>query len=542
MSKRQTPIAQQKTAIYRPRRQVRGPQPPPPPIRVPARRRSDPREKRRRWPIVLLFLFLLLTCGASSVGAATWIYQKDRILPGVQTLGVPLGGQPIEDAALRLEANWNARRVVLQQGRQASYTVALSEMGILLDAQATARAAFRYGRALDRPGETVQVLLSGTTIQPIWYFDPTVARATLADLARQIDVAPASGGVELVGTRVQTTPGTPGQELDIEAALTYLQQNAVRVAFGDAVPLSVATVDPPETDLAPLVADLNRRLSTSITLYTFDPISGESQTAQVTPGEWAGWLVLDQTGAQSATSPGWHVDQSRVASFVQAHNATLGGSRYLEPDSTTAALLEAIQEETYRAQLRIYYRARQHLVESGETLSSIAFEVGIPYPWIQQANPSLGDGLSVGQSITIPSPDSLIPLPVVQGKRIVVSLGQQRMWVYENETLKWEWLVSTGIDPSPTAPGIFQIQSHEPNAYASNWDLWMPNFMGIYRPVPTSDFMNGFHGFPTRDGANLLWTSSLGHKVTYGCILISNENVVRLYDWAEEGVIVEVRP
>lgn len=540
MSERHKPIAEQKTAIYRPRGKVRGPHPPP--IRIPARRQSEPEEKRRRWPMVLLLLFLLLACGASSLGTAAWIYQKDRILPGVQAIGVPLGGQQIEEAALRLRANWNARRVVLQPGSQTSYTVALSELGILLDAEATARAAFRHGRALDRPEETIRALLSGRTIQPIWYFDPAIAQATLANLAPSIDVAPVDAGVELVGTRVQTTPGTPGQRLDIETTLAYLQQNAARVAFGDALPLTVTTVEPPATDSESLVAELNQRLSSPITLHTFDPINGESQTAQITPDEWARWLVLDQTDVNGAPTPGWHVDQSRAASFVQAHNATLGESRYLELDGTTAALVEAIEEETYQAHLRIYHRPRQHLVESAETLSSIAFDYGIPYPWIQQANPNLGDGLSIGQSITVPSPDEMIPLPVVQSKRIVVSLGQQRMWLYENDTLKWEWLVSTGIDSSPTAPGVFQIQSHEPNAYASNWDLWMPNFMGIYRPVPTSDFMNGFHGFPTRDGANLLWTSSLGHKVTYGCILVSNENVVRLYDWAEEGVIVEVRP
>jgi lipoprotein-anchoring transpeptidase ErfK/SrfK len=147
----------------------------------------------------------------------------------------------------------------------------------------------------------------------------------------------------------------------------------------------------------------------------------------------------------------------------------------------------------------------------------------------------------VGQTITIPSPDELLPLPIVENKRVVVSISDQRMWAYENGALKWEWPVSTGIDSSPTAPGIFQVQSHEPNAYASSWDLWMPNFMGIYRPVPSSDFMNGFHGFPTRNGANLLWTNSLGHKVTYGCILLSNDNAPRLYDWAEEGVVVEVQ-
>jgi lipoprotein-anchoring transpeptidase ErfK/SrfK len=165
----------------------------------------------------------------------------------------------------------------------------------------------------------------------------------------------------------------------------------------------------------------------------------------------------------------------------------------------------------------------------------------MPYPWIQQANPGVSDGLFVGQTLTIPSPDELLPLPVVANKRIVVSISQQRMWAYENGTLVWDWPTSTGIDESPTSPGVFQIQTHETNAYAGNWNLWMPYFMGIYRPVPTSDFMNGFHGFPTRDGQNLLWTSSLGHQVTYGCLLVSTDNARLLYDWAEAGVVVEIQ-
>lgn len=128
----------------------------------------------------------------------------------------------------------------------------------------------------------------------------------------------------------------------------------------------------------------------------------------------------------------------------------------------------------------------------------------------------------------------------MRNKRIVVSLSEQRTWVYENGQLKWEWPSSTGISSSPTAPGIFQIQSHEPNAYAGIWDLWMPSFMGIYRPVPTSEFMNGFHGFPTRGNSQLLWTGDLGHPVTYGCVLLSSENAALLYEWAEDGVVVEV--
>jgi lipoprotein-anchoring transpeptidase ErfK/SrfK len=135
----------------------------------------------------------------------------------------------------------------------------------------------------------------------------------------------------------------------------------------------------------------------------------------------------------------------------------------------------------------------------------------------------------------------MIPLPPVENKRIVISMKDQKLQAFEDGKLKWDWTISTGIPSSPTSPGVFQVQSRDPNAYANSWDLWMPWFVGFYRPVPTSDFMNGFHGFPKRGGTQLLWTNSLGRPATYGCILTNTDNAKLLYDWAQDGVIVEVR-
>ena len=101
--------------------------------------------------------------------------------------------------------------------------------------------------------------------------------------------------------------------------------------------------------------------------------------------------------------------------------------------------------------------------------------------------------------------------------------------------------MSTNIESSPTAPGVFQIQSHEENAYAASWDLWIPYFLDIYRPAPDTSVLNGFHGFPTRRDTTLLWTGNLGHPVTYGCILVSTANARLLYEWAEDGVVVEIQ-
>ena len=191
--------------------------------------------------------------------------------------------------------------------------------------------------------------------------------------------------------------------------------------------------------------------------------------------------------------------------------------------------------------LRVFYYAREHTVKAGETLSSIADDYGIPYPWIQQANSGLGDLVRSGQTISIPSQDLMVPLPPVENKRIVVTLKNQKLHRLR-ERQGEVGLADQHRDPQqPHVPGVFQVQGRDTNAYANNWDLWMPYFVGFYRPVPTSDFMNGFHGFPKRGGTQLIWTNSIGTPITYGCVLTTNENAKLIYDWAEDGVIVEVR-
>jgi lipoprotein-anchoring transpeptidase ErfK/SrfK len=334
-------------------------------------------------------------------------------------------------------------------------------------------------------------------------------------------------------------PAVEGRALDIEQTLADLTADPAAVLESGRLPLITKPVSPAVTDVSEAAAQAQQMLSTSVRLQAYDPIADESIAWTITPDSWGKWLALT-TATDTNNEFQWRLDEDAAAAYLDTELHGLGAGRYLDSATLIPDLMSAITSRQAELKTRIYHRPSQHLVQPGETLASIGRAYGIPYPWIQQANPG-SEFLQAGSTITIPSADEMLPLPVVENKRIVVNIGQQRAWVYEDGQLKWEWPVSTGLEDSPTAPGIFQIQSHEPNAYASNWDLWMPNFMGIYRPVPTSDFMNGFHGFPTRSGANLLWTGDLGHPVTYGCILLSSENAALLYDWAEEGVVVEVQ-
>ena len=114
------------------------------------------------------------------------------------------------------------------------------------------------------------------------------------------------------------------------------------------------------------------------------------------------------------------------------------------------------------------------------------------------------------------------------------------MWTYENGQMLKEYVISTGVDESPTIPGVFQVQTHELEAYASVWDLYMPHFMGIYQGWP--GFWNGLHGLPTLSSGVQLWASVLGRKASYGCIILDLASADTVYHWAEDGVVVEIQP
>lgn len=545
---RRAQTSEQPTIIYRRRprsrpapRRAPAAAPPAPDIYVPA----PPRDAGPRFRWLLGGSLLLLLVAGLALAAGLYLALGNRILPGVHTLGVDLGGQTVEEAAASLQSEWDRREIALVAENSVVATTDPASLGLLLDAEATARAAYGQGRSLRALPDAARQALSENGFQPVWYFNPQRAATGLEQIAPLVEVAAVDAGVTFVNGHIETTPPVVGRALDAPATVQWLQANAASVTATERLPLVTKTVEPAVTDVSAVVAAANELIGAPLHISAYDPVRDESHDGDVPPAVWTEWLALEMAEAAPGSDRQalrWRLDETQVRSYLQNQAAAFGSERYVDLEAALAAIDDAIDTRTYTAHLRIYHHDRQHVVRPGDTFSSLAVEYGMPYPWIQEANPGVGDNLRPGQTITIPSPDVLLPLPVVENKRIVISLSQQRMWAYENDSPLWEWPVSTGIASSPTAPGVFQVQSHEPNAFASIWDLWMPNFIGIYRPAPGNDFMNGFHGFPTRNGSNLLWTNSLGRPVTYGCILVSNDNVRLLYDWAEEGVVVEVQP
>jgi lipoprotein-anchoring transpeptidase ErfK/SrfK len=123
------------------------------------------------------------------------------------------------------------------------------------------------------------------------------------------------------------------------------------------------------------------------------------------------------------------------------------------------------------------------------------------------------------------------------GKYILVDISEQHMYVYEGDALLYSFVASTGIN-NGTRTGTFAVQSKIPNAYGATWDIWMPNWLGIYW---SGGLENGIHALPILPSGATLWEGYLGRPISYGCVVIGTYEAQLLYDWAEIGTPVEIQ-
>jgi lipoprotein-anchoring transpeptidase ErfK/SrfK len=129
------------------------------------------------------------------------------------------------------------------------------------------------------------------------------------------------------------------------------------------------------------------------------------------------------------------------------------------------------------------------------------------------------------------------PVGYSGGKYILVDISEQHMYVYQGEALLYSFVASTGIN-NATRSGTFAVQSKIPNAYGSTWNIWMPNWLGIYW---SGGLENGIHALPILPSGATLWAGYLGRPVSYGCVVLGTYESGLLYDWAEIGTTVEIR-
>jgi lipoprotein-anchoring transpeptidase ErfK/SrfK len=122
------------------------------------------------------------------------------------------------------------------------------------------------------------------------------------------------------------------------------------------------------------------------------------------------------------------------------------------------------------------------------------------------------------------------------GKYILVSISDQHLTAYENGQLVYSFVASTGMNHS-TRRGTFSVLDKIPNAYGATWNIWMPDWMGIYY---SGSLENGIHALPILPNGNTLWAGFLGTPISFGCVVLGSNEALQLYNWADIGTTVEI--
>ena len=492
--------------------------------------------------LVGLIIVLVLTLLASSA-YCVWVFlqrtermYRGHIYPNVYALGVDLGGmtQQEAEAALRNFAPYaNPETVILTDGER-QWTYNWQEAGVYVDVSMMAQTALSVGRDGDWQDQ-LQVWLNYHNVHPGYGFDDQTARLLLIDLSAEVSYPAIQPTIQLDEGNVVVIPGKPGISLDIDGTLERLRA-ASSTAYHLEIPLMVQVIGPTEADTAVVTEQAERLLQRQITVTAYDVLIEQTLAWLLDRNEIASWLYL--VPGEDAV-PKVSVNQHNIRATLVQLTELMGDGRSFRYDEAEQQIWEAFVNKQSTVNVYLTHPERTYAVQAGDTLTRIAGRFGMPAGRVAEVNRDIDiDHLSIGQIIRIPSQDILTPYMAVSGKKIVVSLAEQRVRVYENGGLRWDWITSTGLSDSPTANGLYQVIEKVDRAYASQWDLWMPYFIGVYEAG--GGVVNGFHELPILANGQRLWAGSLGRPASFGCIILGIPEAETLYNWSETGVIVVI--
>jgi len=125
-----------------------------------------------------------------------------------------------------------------------------------------------------------------------------------------------------------------------------------------------------------------------------------------------------------------------------------------------------------------------------------------------------------------------------QARLIVVSIPEQRLYVYEGEQIRWVMLCSTASSGINLPPDENMDGIHNHFGMFSILDKQKNKFSIIYRVA--MPYALHYHGGHYIHATQL--TEFLGTPASHGCVRLKLSDAKKLYDWAEVGDLVNIEP
>ncbi len=207
---------------------------------------------------LVVFMAYVVAINALLASLAVLVFEwrhQNRIYPGVTVLGLEVGEVELHQAMTLLDQQLNPYQgepLTLRYGPQ-SWPVSASELGVSVDAGATAVSAYAVGRKatlVDSLKEQAQTLRHGHAVRPILKFDTGVAAVFLTQVAQQVNRPLRNADLAVHGLQVEAASSQVGLDVDLAATYQLLLQRIVGFSGGE-VELVVR-------ENPPLIADVSQ--------------------------------------------------------------------------------------------------------------------------------------------------------------------------------------------------------------------------------------------------------------------------------------------
>ncbi len=257
------------------------------------------------------------------------------------------------------------------------------------------------------------------------------------------------------------------------------------------------------------------------------PVSNTSVSEA--PDTWGGSNILKPTQTPTATAT-----QTPIPTMTST------------PIPSATSLMPTLQFSNANPLTDIHLSGDKYIVQAGDTLLLISQKLDVKLDDLASVNSINSQAIIyIGQILAIPKPGYIpisTPVPVdpptpENNKYILVDISEQHLYAYESGLLVYSFIASTGMN-NATRVGVFSVLDKIPNAYGATWNIWMPNWLGIYW---AGSLENGIHALPILSNGLRLWEGYLGTPISFGCIVLGVNESTLLYDWVTVGTPVEIQ-
>lgn len=345
--------------------------------------------------------------------ATVWLtmrHFKNTILPDVYVQTVDVSGLTVDEAVTVLTRALPAPETlgVDVQVVGQTWPISWADAGRRYDIRATAQAAYNVGRdAAGKASLLAKMRAQNVVLSPVIAATaPDLVMAHITQIAVEVARTPVDAQFSLDGAIITSTPGQPGQYLDIEAGVSHVLQ-----ALVDGTPsvgLTLVSVAPDVAEPEPARTQAQAWLAEPFTLIVDDAstevppennVPGEAKIEFTAPPERISTWLEPQIEDQGITL---HVADAPVRAWLEEIALQLGHKQPLDIDPTLQNVLTALKAGQHRAEASVGPPDQFYTVQIGDTLLGIALEFGTTVNDLKAFNHLDSDLIVIGEVLLLP--------------------------------------------------------------------------------------------------------------------------------------------